>query len=255
MSDSAITEDAILGGTLRVRQPKRGHRVGHDAMLLAAATAANAGEHAVELGAGVGAAGLALARRVGGLQVTLVEIDASLAALAGQNAALNALGDRVRAVHLDVAASARAFAAAGLPQGCAARVLMNPPFNDTARQNASPDASRRLAHASAEGLLATWVRRAGFLLAPGGTITLIWRADGIAEVLDALGHAFGGIAILPVHPKPDTAAIRVLVGATKGSRAPLRLLAGLALNDADGRPAAQAEAVLRDGAVLPLARP
>ena len=55
------SDDAVLGGRLRLRQPLRGHRVGHDAILLAAATAAQAGEHAVDLGAGVGAAGLALA--------------------------------------------------------------------------------------------------------------------------------------------------------------------------------------------------
>src|SRR5262245_20733903 len=68
-----VTEDAVLGGRLRLRQPRRGHRVGHDAILLAAATAALPGERAVELGSGVGAAGLALAARVPGLAVTLVE--------------------------------------------------------------------------------------------------------------------------------------------------------------------------------------
>src|SRR5580698_1936593 len=82
-----VSEDAILGGRLILRQPRRGHRFGHDAILLAAAVSARAGEHAVELGAGVGAAGLALAHRIGGLSVTLVEIDRALVALAAANAA------------------------------------------------------------------------------------------------------------------------------------------------------------------------
>ena len=56
----------MLGGRLRLRQPLSGHRVGHDAILLAAATGGRAGELAVDLGAGVGAAGLALAARVAG---------------------------------------------------------------------------------------------------------------------------------------------------------------------------------------------
>src|ERR1700716_1966921 len=85
----AITEDAVLGGRLRLRQPKRGHRVGHDAILLAAATGARAGDHVVDLGAGVGGAGLALAARVPGLHLTLVEIDAVLCGLAAENIALN----------------------------------------------------------------------------------------------------------------------------------------------------------------------
>ena len=60
-------------------------------MLLAAATDAAAGERVVEFGAGVGAAGLALAQRVAGIDLTLVEIDAALAALARENAALNGI--------------------------------------------------------------------------------------------------------------------------------------------------------------------
>src|SRR5882757_760890 len=89
------TEDAVLGGRLVLRQPRRGHRVGHDAILLAAATQAGSTDHAVELGAGVGAAGLALAQRAAGLTVTLVELDPSLATLAEHNAARNGLGSRV----------------------------------------------------------------------------------------------------------------------------------------------------------------
>ena len=124
------SEDAVLGGRLRLRQPLSGHRVGHDAILLAAATGGRAGEHAVDFGAGVGAAGLALAARVAGLKVTLVEIDADLSALAAGNARLNHLDDRVRAVTAD-AEDAAALAAAGLAAGSADRVLMNPPFHDT----------------------------------------------------------------------------------------------------------------------------
>ena len=136
-----VSEDQVLGGKLVLRQPLRGHRFGHDAILLAAAVAAQAGERAVELGAGVGAAGLALARRVEGLDVTLVERDPALAALAAANANRNGLSGRVRAVDLDVTAPAAAFTAAGLLPGSADHVLMNPPFNPA--QNPSPDRDRR----------------------------------------------------------------------------------------------------------------
>ena len=66
MSDVAasLSEDDFLGGKLRLKQPKRGHRAGHDAVLLAAATPAKPGERVVDLGAGVGVAGLAVASRV-----------------------------------------------------------------------------------------------------------------------------------------------------------------------------------------------
>jgi tRNA1(Val) A37 N6-methylase TrmN6 len=250
MPAETASEDAVLGGRLVLRQPLRGHRVGHDAILLAAATAAQSGEHAVDLGSGVGGAGLALARRIEGLNVTLVEVDPVLAALAAGNAQRNNLSDRVRAAHLDVESSAADFIAAGLAPGSAACVLTNPPFN--AAQQPSPDHERRLAHAASEATLERWLRTAARLLRADGVVTLIWRADGLADVLAALEKDFGAIAVLPVHPKPGVAAIRVLVRATKASRAPLALLSGFLLAEADGKPTAAAEAVLRNGEALSL---
>jgi tRNA1(Val) A37 N6-methylase TrmN6 len=247
-----VTADAVLGGRLLLKQPRRGHRVGHDAILLAAACPARARERVADLGAGVGAAGLALAQRVDDSRVTLVEIDPGLAALATENAQANGLAGRVSAVVLDVAAPARAFAAAGLGPESVTRVLMNPPFNDPARQRASPDRQRRLAHAGPDGTLAAWIKTAARLLRPGGTLTLIWRADGLAAVLKALDASFGAVIVFPIHSKAGEPAIRLLVRAAKASRVPLALLPGLVLNDSAGVPTAQVESVLRGGGVLPL---
>jgi tRNA1(Val) A37 N6-methylase TrmN6 len=247
---AAASEDAVLGGRLVLRQPLRGHRVGHDAILLAAATVASGGEHAVDLGAGVGGAGLALARRVGGLNVTLVEIDPELTALAAGNAERNGLSDRVRAICLDVESSAAVFTAAGLPPGCADHVLMNAPFNVS--QNPSPDRSRRMAHEATGDTLVRWLRAAALLLRPDGVVTLIWRADGRPEVLAALADDFGAVAILPVYPKPGVAAIRIIACAVKGSRGPLVQRPGLVLAGADNKPTPQAEAILRENSALPM---
>ena len=251
----AFTDDAALGGRLALRQPARGHRFGHDAILLAASTPAAVGEVAVDLGAGVGAAGLALAWRVAGSTVRLVEIDPELAALATRNAERNGLGERVRAHALDVGAPPAAFAAAGLGPCCAQRVLMNPPFHQAGRTQASPDARRRAAHVAPAGALGVWLGTAARLLRPGGTLSMIYHADGRDALLDALAPAFGAIAIQPVHPKPAAAAIRILLCATKGGAGPLRQLPGLVLTRDDGRPSAEAEAVLREGAALPLGHP
>ncbi len=246
------TEDAVLGGRLRLRQPRRGHRVGHDAILLAAATGGRAGERVADLGAGVGSAGLALAVRVPGLDVTLVEIDAGLADLAAGNARLNNVAERVRAVTCDVE-DLSALAAAGLGAGGIDRVLMNPPFNDEGRQNVSPDPGRRLAHVAGPGLLTRWVRSAAHLLKAQGVLTLIWRADALGEVLAALRADFGAVAVMPVLPRAGAPAIRVLVRAVKGGSGAMRDYRGLVLNDGQARPSAAAEAVLRGGATLEMA--
>ena len=255
MTDPAgeFTEDAFLGGRLRLRQPRSGHRAGHDAMLLAAATPARPGDRVVEFGAGVGAAGLAVASRVNGIRLALVEIDPALAGLARGNAAANAIP--AEAIVLDVAAAADAFAAQGLTPDSADIVLMNPPFNDAARHRASPDQARASAHVATASTLENWVHAARRILKSGGMLSLIWRADGLAEVLTALDRGFGSLAILPVHADAKGPAIRVLVRATKGGRAPAQIHAGVMLKDESGMPNKQVQDILTGNGTLPLATP
>jgi tRNA1(Val) A37 N6-methylase TrmN6 len=248
-----FTEDAFLGGRLRLRQPKSGHRAGHDAMLLAAATPARSGDRVVDLGAGVGAAGLAVAKRVAGIELVLVEIDEGLAELARGNAAANAIAADV--IVLDVTSAADVVAAAGLPPDNVDVVLMNPPFNDPARHRASPDQAREIAHVSTAATLEKWVHAARRILKSGGALTLIWRADGLVEVLLALGRGFGSLELLPVHAEATTPAIRVLIRAIKGGKAPLQIHAALMLNDESALPNKQVQDVLAGKGVLPLAMP
>lgn len=250
---SDITEDAFLGGQLRVRQPKSGHRAGHDAMLLAAAaaTAARAGDRVAEFGAGVGAAGLALARRVGGIDLVLAEIDPDLARLARENAGRNSMTADV--VVLDVTSSVENFANVGLTPDSVDAVLMNPPFNDASRHRVSPDTSRASAHVADCTTLESWVHAARRILKSGGALTLIWRADGIADALAALARGFGSLAILPVHADAARPAIRVLIRGVKGGKAPARVLGGLMLNDASGVPNKEVAEMLSGRRVLPFA--
>jgi tRNA1(Val) A37 N6-methylase TrmN6 len=250
---SACTEDMFLGGQLRLRQLKSGHRAGHDAMLLAAATPAHSGDRVVDFGAGVGAAGLAVARRVAGIDLVLVEIDEELAKLARGNSVANEIAASV--IVLDVESTADAFAAVGLAPDSADVVLMNPPFNDAARHRASPDQAREVAHVATSATLENWVHAARRILKSGGALTLIWRADGIADVLAALDRGFGSLAILPVHGDPKAPAIRVLVRATKGGRAPAQIHPALMLNDESGVPNKEVQEILAGRGILPLATP
>jgi tRNA1(Val) A37 N6-methylase TrmN6 len=246
-----FTEDAFLGGQLRLRQPRSGHRAGHDAILLAAATSARPGDRVVDFGAGVGAAGLAVARRVAGIKLVLVEIDPGLAGLARENAAANAIAADV--VVLDVTAQPSAFGAVGLGPDTVDVVLMNPPFNDPARHRASPDKARETAHVAKDATLETWVGAARKTLRSGGALTMIWRADGLGEVLAALDRGFGSLAILPVHGSVKMPAIRLLVRAVKGGRAPTQIHAALVLNDEQSRPNETLQEILDGKEALPLA--
>lgn len=246
----ALTTDSILGGRLVLRQPVAGHRVGHDALLLAAFAPADR-RIAVDLGAGVGSAGLAFLARAPQARATLVEIDPALAGLAAGNITLNAMDARALAVTADVRDLARPAGQAEPAAGAADLVLANPPFNADARHRTSPHPGRARAHMADAGLLADWVRAADRCLAAAGVLCLIHRPEALADLIAALAGGFGAVEILPVHPRPDRPAVRILVRAVKGRRTPPALLPGLMLADGDGRPTAAADAVLRGGAGLP----
>ena len=74
----ATSTDDFLGGRIGIVQPRVGHRAGSDAVFLAAAVPAKSGERVLDIGAGVGVAGLCLLARVPGIEVTAVEIDPAL---------------------------------------------------------------------------------------------------------------------------------------------------------------------------------
>ena len=230
---------------MRLRQKPDGYRAGMDAALLAAACDALPGQRVLEPGCGVGGALLAAATRRPEAIFQGVERDSAAAALATENAALNGLAGRVAVARGDVEAGFRALA---LPVFDA--VMTNPPFFD------DPNALRAPAPAKsgawmADGGLAAWT---GFCLKAareGGTITIIHRADRLADLLALLAPKAGSFKIRPVAPFADAPAKRVIVRAIKTGRAPLVLLPPLILHDREsGKHAAAAEAILRGEADL-----
>ena len=236
-----ISEDRFLGGRVAVRQFRDGFRAGLDAVMLAAAVPAGAGDDVLELGSGAGTASLCLAARVPGVTVTGAEIDSDLTGLANGNATANGMGERVVFVTVD---------ALDLPADMKRdydHVLCNPPFHGGEGET-SPDAARALAMQD-DGALAAWLAAGVKRTKSGGTFTAILRADRLGEALAALPQT--GVRIFPVWPRAGDAAKRVILQVSKGSRAPLTLLPGLVLHAADGTYLPEADEVLR-GAALTL---
>ncbi len=255
-----VTVDAFIGGRVEAVQPTRGHhRSGLEAVLLGAALEADFAGTIVDLGAGAGVAGMVAAARSPAARVVLAERDADAVACARaalERPANRAFADRVSIVVADVEAAETARAAAGLTRGMADAVLTNPPFHVPATTTAPPGTARAAAHVLGEGGLDRWLRTAASALKPGGRLVVIFRADGIAALLAALGTRFGALDILPVQPRAGEPAHRILVGATKGSRAPARLLPPFVLHGATGSAyLSPAEGILRHGAGLAEAHP
>lgn len=220
-----VSEDRLLGGHVRLRQPRRGHRAGTDAVL--AARLAGEGERIVDLGAATGAVGLMLAALRPQARVTLVERDPTLVSLAWENVGLNEFAGRVAPVQLDVFAPwaewRTSWPEALVPLGQADLVVTNPPFFEAGEGRPSPDAGRRAAHEMAGGGLPEWIAAASRLLRPRGCLVLIHRADALGACLSALSRGFGGIGVRAIHSRAGENATRILVTARKGMRGPLAI--------------------------------
>lgn len=238
--ETALTEDALLGGRLRLLQSRRGYRVAVDAVLLAAAVDPAAGDRVLDLGAGVGSVGLCLARRRPDCTIVGIELQPALAQLAERNATRNGLGDRIRTIVHDIARP--------WPRELAPfeQVVTNPPYLAAAVADPSPDRSKALATVESSADLARWLEVATAALKPAGTLTLIHRSDRLEEIaVHLIRLGWGGLTVKRLPP-----AARVLVRARRSEAPSIAQSPPLVLHGPEGGYTEAAEAILRHAAPL-----
>jgi len=242
-----VTENTLLGGRVRLRQPRSGYRVAIDPVLLAGAVPAQAGERILDVGTGTGAAALCLLARVDGCEVVGIETQPDIARLAQGNAALNGAGDRFRVIEGDLRAPPAALGMGGFDHAMA-----NPPYLEPAAATPARVAGKAAANIEGEASLTDWVAFCARMVRLRGSVTVVHRADRLDALLGAFRqHGLGAIVIVPLWPKqPGRDARRVIVSGRKGARTPLRLTPGLVLHRDDGGFTAEADAILREGAAL-----
>lgn len=242
MAEIETTEDTVLNGRIRIRQPARGYRVNVDTLLLAAAIETKDGARLMEAGSGVGAALLAIAIRNENVKLLGVERDQNIASISRENVAANAMMHRIEIVTGDALDRTSQL---GVFDG----VFTNPPF-DKEGEGRAPAEERRYAHVSNVSL-DTWIASLADRLTGGAALTMIHRATKMPEILAALDGRLGGAEVIPIRPREGEPAGRVLVRARKGSRAPFRLCPELVLHDASGaKYTPETEAILRGDAVI-----
>ncbi len=241
-----LSDDAFLGGRLRLWQPVTGYRAATDPVLLAAACPAVTGQSVLDLGCGAGAAALSLAVRVPTLELAGLEVQPGYAVLARANAARNGIA-------FDVHDGDVAHEPPALRRGFD-HVIANPPYYAAGGTPAADDGRDT---ALREALpLRQWTEAARRRLHPGGWLTLILGADRLGVALAALDGRLGSVSVLPLTPRDGRDAVRVLIRARKGGRAALRLLAPMvlhagAVHAGDGEDdTPDAQAVLRENAAI-----
>ena len=221
-TDTPLTLTKWYDGSLDLWQPRDGFRATTDAVLIAAAVDP-ASRRAAELGAGGGAASLALARRCPEVSITAIERDPLMASLLSRNITENALQDRLDAVPADIHDIAATLA------GQYDHVFFNPPYNDEA-SSLSGDSRRRDAMAGDD--LHGWIRVAAQLLVDRGGMTMITRADRLEMILQGCADArLGEIVIRAVHGRGDQPAIRLLLAARKSVQGLMEILPPLVMRD------------------------
>ena len=245
MSEPPETTGSLLGGRIVYSQPRSGFRSGIEPVLLAAAVPARAQERVIEAGCGAGAGLLCLAARLPGIGGHGVERDPALAALAARNIAANGWAARLSVAAGDITAPPAEGEIFD-------HVCANPPWHDRAA-TPSPHPGRRVAKIAGADLLAQWTAALAARLRRRGSLTLILPASQLARALAALrAGGFGAATLLPLWPRAGQPARLILLQAIKGAAGGERVLPGLVLHGEAGGFTEAAEAILRNGAGLPL---
>lgn len=200
------TQDALFGGSVVLFQPPRGagYRTNVDALLLAAfATTGKIAPTAYDLGAGVGAIGLALLRLGAARRVVLVEVDEHPAAMARRNLDANGWTGRGEVVRADVRDVARSRS------GDASLVVCNPPYISPGRGKVAT--RQGLART---GELSTFVEAARQLAGRKARVCFVYPAAELGHLLAVLASkGLHAKRLRFVHGTPDAPARIALVEA------------------------------------------
>lgn len=239
------TIDDFLGGVIRLIQPKVGYRVSMDTVMLAATIPARAGETVLEGGVGSAGAALCLARRLPGVKVHGIDIQQAMIDLSRQNISCNDLADFVT-VELQCVTDLSG------PEATFDHVMVNPPYLAEGKAIRPPEHNKGLAHMDSGATLKDWIKFCIYRVKNRGTVSIVYRADRIDELMALLYRRVGDLKICPLWPRVGSPAKRVIVQGRKGVHGAAKLLPGLALHGEVERYTEEARRILWDGKALDL---
>jgi tRNA1(Val) A37 N6-methylase TrmN6 len=241
MSENNII--TVLNGAVKLRQIEGALRTSSDAVLLAAACPAKSGEHILDLGCGIGTAGLCALHRINNTRLTGIDIQSDHVETAAQNAALNNNADRCEFIAGDI----KTFDQTGFDH-----IICNPPYEGAGKHLPSPHDKNARARGfqDEETDLTHWIKCAFNSVKSGGSLTIVHKADQVQAIVQALGKSFGATEIIPLWPKAGVPAKRVIIRTIKHRKSPATILPGLILHNDDGSYTTEAQNILREGGKL-----
>lgn len=234
----------VLDRRVQLYQPEGGFRTSLDSVMLAAACPAQAGQSVLDLGCGVGSAGLCVLARIGGdVRLTGIEIQQSHVTLAQKNAAQNSAQESTRFICADMRDA---------DVDAHDHVICNPPYLKSGAHTPSPCSEKALAMGHQDDTLdlEDWVACAFDHIKGQGSFTMIHAAGQIDRIIQALGRRFGRIEIIPLWPRAGVPAKRVIIRSWKHRKSESILYPGLILHQDNGDYTSEADAILRNAQAL-----
>ncbi len=230
-------ETTLLGGRVRLMQFAHGLRAGLDAVMVAAACPAKEGQRVLDLGCGTGAAGLCVRARVD-VALTGVDIQSELVALAQESALLNGWDAEFIAGDL----RDKGVVASDMFD----HAICNPPYMQAGAWYDTPDKvrSKQLGKQDGDATLAAWMDTLYRAVRPGGSVSVIHRADHADKIIQAFGPRFGGMELWTLHPHDGEAAGRIVIRALKARKSPVKIHPGIVLHRQEGGWTETAEGIL-----------
>ena len=239
-TESSETCDAILGGRIRVLQPRRGYRFSVDSILLARFLSVHRRDRVLELGAGTGVISLAIAALHQPREIVALEIQPELVAMIRRSAELNRI-DSITAIEGDL----RRLSDPRMAREGFDVVLANPPYRASKAGRSSPNAARHIARSEASATLEDFVKAASRYARRSGRAAFVFAADRGAELIAMLNaHHLEPKRIRFVHPYMDAPATTILIEARKNGGIEVAIEPPLILFDAPGVYSREAREIL-----------
>ena len=243
------THDHLLDGQLILEQPTQGYRVAIDPVFLAAYVPVQSHHRVLDVGCGVGAAMLCLAKRSPQTVITGIEIQRLYAQLSQRNIDHNGFNDRLQIITGDIK-NHNHLSKLSLQPSSFHQVMTNPPYFLSHRSTLSSRSEKVTANMETTVSLQQWIDFCLLMLKDKGTLTLIFPTERLVDLLNILHKKVGDITLYPLWPNAHKPAKRTLIRVRKLTQGATRLLPGCILHKNDGQFTDHAEAILRLGQAI-----
>ena len=239
----------VLNRSISLFQAPDGFRTSMDSVMLAAACPIQAGQTVLDLGCGVGSAGLCVLRRVENTTLVGVDIQSDHIELSLKNAKNNDMADRASFICADIRHE--------LKINTFDHIICNPPYKRAGahKHSPSPSKAQAMGHLEDSSNLQSWITRAWHHIKGQGSLTIVHEAEQADSIIHALysengRRRFGAVEIIPLYPKAATPAKRVLIRAYKHKKGGTILHPGIIMHEVDGSYTKEANDILRHMAPL-----